>query len=569
MIYSKIFKLLKFFPKKQKIHAVIILFLSVLTMCLEIVSVSLIVPLTSSILEEGSFDKQNFINKFIYILYEFGEFKNLAIFCLTLFAIFFSLRIFFNLFLKILQSFFSFKIFEFLTNKILKIYLEKKWSFFTNKNTAEIMRDILEETGVFRSSVILPLTSLISESFILVGIITLLLFYNTFFTIIVIIIFLVIGLGYRYYFKNRLNILASNRQKFSTKVTKNILEIFKLIKEIKLSFTEKFFFNNFTQNNSNYIKTNFTYNLISLIPRYLLEFIILLIFFLLVGYKYISDGNLINLIPTLSLYLVAAFRIMPGIIKILGTFQSIDWGSRSVETLFDLITSNKENKSFLSAKDIKILDFRKIIEFKGINFNYEDKKIIKDFNAKIEKNDIVGIIGKSGSGKTTLVNILMGLLNPAEGKITVDDKDISKNLKGWQKNIFLVQQDNFILDDSIKNNITLGEDKNLFNLERYNKSIKEASLKEFIDNLPAKDNTITGEDGIKISGGQKQRLSIARALYHDPEILVLDEATSSLDVTTESEILDSLHNIKGKKTIIIITHRESSLRLCNRIIRLD
>ena len=569
MIYSKIFKLLKFFPKKQKIHAVIILFLSVLTMCLEIVSVSLIVPLTSSILEEGSFDKQNFINKFIYILYEFGEFKNLAIFCLTLFAIFFSLRIFFNLFLKILQSFFSFKIFEFLTNKILKIYLEKKWSFFTNKNTAEIMRDILEETGVFRSSVILPLTSLISESFILVGIITLLLFYNTFFTIIVIIIFLVIGLGYRYYFKNRLNILASNRQKFSTKVTKNILEIFKLIKEIKLSFTEKFFFNNFTQNNSNYIKTNFTYNLISLIPRYLLEFIILLIFFLLVGYKYISDGNLINLIPTLSLYLVAAFRIMPGIIKILGTFQSIDWGSRSVETLFDLITSNKENKSFLSAKDIKILDFRKIIEFKGINFNYEDKKIIKDFNAKIEKNDIVGIIGKSGSGKTTLVNILMGLLNPAEGKITVDDKDISKNLKGWQKNIFLVQQDNFILDDSIKNNITLGEDKNLFNLERYNKSIKEASLKEFIDNLPAKDNTITGEDGIKISGSQKQRLSIARALYHDPEILVLDEATSSLDVTTESEILDSLHNIKGKKTIIIITHRESSLRLCNRIIRLD
>lgn len=569
MIYSKIFKLLKFFPKKQKIHAVIILFLSVLTMCLEIVSVSLIVPLTSSILEEGSFDKQNFINKFIYTLYEFGEFKNLAVFCLVLFAIFFSLRIFFNLFLKILQSLFSFKIFEFLTNKILKIYLEKKWSFFTNKNTAEIMRDILEETGVFRSSVILPLTSLISESFILVGIITLLLFYNTFFTILVIIIFLVIGLGYRHYFKNRLNILASNRQKFSTKVTKNILEIFKLIKEIKLSFTEKFFFNNFTQNNSNYIKTNFTYNLISLIPRYLLEFIILLIFFSLVGYKYISDGNLINLIPTLSLYLVAAFRIMPGIIKILGTFQSIDWGSRSAETLYDLITSNKENKSFLSAKDIKILDFRKIIEFKGINFNYEDKKIIKDFNDKIEKNDIVGIIGKSGSGKTTLVNILMGLLNPTEGKITVDDKDISKNLKGWQKNIFLVQQDNFILDDSIKNNITLGEDKNFFNLERYNKSIKEASLKEFIDSLPAKDNTITGEDGIKISGGQKQRLSIARALYHDPEILVLDEATSSLDVTTEGEILDSLHNIKGKKTIIIITHRESSLRLCNRIIRLD
>ena len=181
---------------------------------------------------------------------------------------------------------------------------------------------------------------------------------------------------------------------------------------------------------------------------------------------------------------------------------------------------------------------------------------------------MVGIIGKSGTGKTTLVNILIGLLSPTRGKILVDEVDISKNIKGWQKNLFLVQQDNFIFDDTIKKNITLGLNDEDINLERYNECIQDAALKDFIKNLPNKDNTITGEDGIKISGGQKQRLSIARALYHNPEVLVLDEATSSLDLETEKEILSSLNNIKGKKTIFIISHRESSLKLCNKIIRL-
>ena len=181
---------------------------------------------------------------------------------------------------------------------------------------------------------------------------------------------------------------------------------------------------------------------------------------------------------------------------------------------------------------------------------------------------MVGIIGKSGSGKTTLMNILIGLLNPSKGRIEVDDFDISKNIKGWQKNIFLVQQDNFIFDDTIKKNIILGLNEEDIDLEKYNNSIRDAALEDFINSLPNKDNTITGEDGIKISGGQKQRLSIARALYHNPEVLVLDEATSSLDLETEKEILSSLNNIKGKKTIFIISHRESSLKLCNKIIRL-
>ena len=205
--------------------------------------------------------------------------------------------------------------------------------------------------------------------------------------------------------------------------------------------------------------------------------------------------------------------------------------------------------------------------FGGMLTRIEDPEFSRG-NFEINKYDVVGIIGKSGSGKTTLVNILMGLLSPSKGKIEVDEIDISKNIKGWQKNLFLVQQDNYMFDDTIKKNIILGLNEENINYDRYHESIQDAVLKDFINSLPEKDNTITGEDGIKISGGQKQRLSIARALYHNPEVLVLDEATSSLDLETENEILSSLNNIKGKKTIFIISHRESSLKLCNKIIRL-
>ena len=483
-------------------------------------------------------------------------------------CLFFYFKGFSSLVLQLLNTLFSFKIFEFLNKKILKLYLLKKWSFFVNKNTAEIMRDVLDETGLFRSSVILPITNIITEIFVFLGIISFLLIYETSTTILIISTFLIVGLSYRYFFKNKISTLASNRQFYSAKVNKNLLEIFKLIKEIKLSFRENFFYDNYSKNVTSYIQSNFSYNFISLIPRYLLELIVLIIFFSIIGYNYISNDDFINFIPVVSVYLLAALRIMPGIVKILRSFQAIDWGSKSVDVIYDLVKSEDKNTELTNPENIKKLNFQKKIKLVDLNFNYKEKVILENFNFEINKYDVVGIIGKSGTGKTTLVNILIGLLSPTRGKILVDEVDISKNIKGWQKNLFLVQQDNFIFDDTIKKNITLGLNDEDINLERYNECIQDAALKDFIKNLPNKDNTITGEDGIKISGGQKQRLSIARALYHNPEVLVLDEATSSLDLETEKEILSSLNNIKGKKTIFIISHRESSLKLCNKIIRL-
>ena len=568
-MYAKIVRLANLFSFKFKLLAIIILLLTILTMLLEMVSISLIVPLTSSILDNLNSENKSLINNVVYFLFENLGFNDLFTFCLILFAVFFIFRVLLNLILQIANIYFSFKVYQFLTSKVLKIYLNHDWSFFIKKNTAEIMRDILSETGVFRSSIILPLMTLVSEFIILVGILTLLLIYDTKFTLLCLLIFLFVGIIYRLLFKKKLNELANNRQLYSTKVNKNILETFKLIKEVKLSFKENFFYNIFNKNNSNYIKTNFSYNFISLIPRYFFELLILLVFSVLLFFKNINETNMSVIIPSLSLYFLAALRVMPSIVKILRSFQSIDWGVNSVDILFNLIKSSNYKKSIDLSKNIKKMSFENKIQIKDLSFSFEEKDIIKNLNQEIIKNEIIGIVGKSGSGKTTLINIIMGFLYPSKGKILVDNKDILENLNGWRKNIFLVQQENIILDDTIKNNITFNLEENKIDQEKYNMAIKNSNLENYINQLPNKDNTITGENGIQISGGQKQRLSIARALYYDPEILILDEFTSALDSITEKEILETLKRLKKRKTIIIITHRSETLKICDKVINLD
>ena len=301
-MYAKITRLINLFSFKFKLLAIIILLLTTLTMLLEMVSISLIVPLTSTILDNFNSENKSLINSVVYFLFESLGFNDLFTFCLILFAVFFIFRVLLNLILQIANIYFSFKVYQHLTSEVLKIYLNHEWSFFIKKNTAEIMRDILSETGVFRSSIILPLMTLISEFIILFGILTLLLIYDTKFTLLCLLIFLFVGIIYRLLFKKKLNELANNRQLYSTKVNKNILETFKLIKEVKLSFKENFFYGVFYKNNSNYIKTNFSYNFISLIPRYFFELLILLVFFVLFFFKNINETNMSVIIPSLSLY---------------------------------------------------------------------------------------------------------------------------------------------------------------------------------------------------------------------------------------------------------------------------
>ncbi|MDA9030954.1 ABC transporter ATP-binding protein, partial [Candidatus Pseudothioglobus singularis] len=207
------------------------------------------------------------------------------------------------------------------------------------------------------------------------------------------------------------------------------------------------------------------------------------------------------------------------------------------------------------------------IIFENVTFKYSenDAEVLKELNFKVPKGSMVGIVGESGAGKSTIINLLLGLLSPTNGKVLVDNNDIKKNLKAWQKQIGYVPQTIYLTDDSVTNNIALGVPQKDIKMDKVMDCIAAINLSKLIDQLPHGIDSLVGERGVRISGGQLQRLGLARALYNDPQVLILDEATSSLDIETEEKIMKIIKNFQGLKTIFIISHRMSTLKYCDQI----
>ena len=278
----------------------------------------------------------------------------------------------------------------------------------------------------------------------------------------------------------------------------------------------------------------------------------------------IQDAN--KFLSTAALFAVAGFRVLPSLNRVVNGVQYINFYIPSINII------SSEFKKFNSELDKldKKFSFEKNISMKGVSFYYNSEKFkaLNNISFYVLKGEAIGIAGGSGSGKSTLINILLGLLKPNRGEIFIDNEPI-QNFQSWQSLIGFVPQNTFLTNDTILNNIAFGIPKEEIDLKKIDKCINLASLHTTIENFPEKINTYVGERGIKLSGGQVQRIGIARALYDDPEILILDEATNSLDSNTENEIIDSINNLKGKKTIIMITHNTSNLMYFDRVYKLE
>ena len=252
----------------------------------------------------------------------------------------------------------------------------------------------------------------------------------------------------------------------------------------------------------------------------------------------------------------------------MNSIQQVRYGKISLDIylkeleLTDTFTKNSENVE---------LNFKNEIHLQNISYSYPKSKSesVKNINLKIKKGELLGIVGKSGSGKTTIIDIILGLLYPTTGTISIDKNLIDTRNLIWRSLFGYVQQDIFLIDDSLKKNIALGVAEEEINYQNLQYAINSAQLSNFVDSLPLKVETNVGEKGVKISGGQRQRIAIARALYFRPSVLILDEATSALDIETEKNVMESISNLKGKCTIIIISHRLSILDNCDRVFKLE
>ena len=369
--------------------------------------------------------------------------------------------------------------------------------------------------------------------------------------------------------KKVLVLAGEERQKFDGLRIKILNIIHGGFKEIKVLNKLNYFIQKYNSSNKKFAYSYKKQIALSQLPRFLLEILTVISLLILVIILMVRDHSNIEIITFLSIFAGCAFKIMPAANRIIRSLQMLKFGKSSIEIILNFLLKNNSvstssNKYLNNNNDI-------FFEIKNLNFSYGSKRNdfqFENINFKLKKNDAIGIIGPSGSGKSTLVNFILGLETTNSGTIETFGKSIHDDIFSWRSKIGYVPQDIFLFEDSIKENIALGVNKNEINDQKIFDVLKKVQLKEFIMNLNDGINTPVSERGLNLSGGQKQRLGIARALYNNPEILIFDEATSALNAEIEDEIIDQIYQLKENVTLVIITHKPSILKNCNKIYKM-
>lgn len=455
--------------------------------------------------------------------------------------------------------------------RLIEGYLNQPYSWFLSRHSADLGKTILSEVQQSIVSGLNPLIELIAKSMIAIAIIFLLIIAEPKLAFIVGLslggAYLIIFLTMRRQLIQMGDVRLKNNQLRFTVVS----ESFGAVKEIKIGRLEHIYIKLFANASEKFAKTQATTEVIAALPRFILEAIAFGGVLLMILYFISERGGFNSALPILTLYVFAGYRLMPALQQIYVSFTQLSFVGPAVDKIYEDLNDLKlHNSNHDPEDDIKL---KKSITLKDLHFNYPNssRRALKNINITIPAKSKVGFVGVTGSGKTTLIDIILGLLEAQKGTLEVDEKIITKNNhRSWQRSIGYVPQSIYLLDDSVEANIALGVDTKDIKKDSLEKAARIAKLHEFIINdLPNKYKTIIGERGVRLSGGQRQRIGLARALYHNPKVLILDEATSSLDIQTEKAVMEAVNNFNKDITIILIAHRLDTVKNCDIIFKLD
>ena len=442
--------------------------------------------------------------------------------------------------------------------------------FHMRTNTAELIKNVTTEVDSVMAS-LLSISNITLEFILLVGLLIFLFFLNFKITIVCLLLFLILSFLITTFNSKKNILLGKQRVKFVQKRLQNIIEALTGSKTYEITGLRDKAISVFDINNIKVANISIETYFRNASPKPLIELftiIVITIFLIILNNQ---DISLNFMLPTLGVFLTAAYRLIPSFSTILSSLQGYHYSIQAINNL----SKDFEKFKKIDLKDGPKIIFQNQISLNNLSFSYQEsstleKNLILDkVNLTIKKGSKIGIIGESGSGKSTFIDILMGLLTNYKGEILIDGKNVRSSFSGWQKNIGCVPQDVFILDDTLKKNIAFGLDEETINNDKIYQTLELAGLKGFVDNLPLKIETIIGEKGDRISGGQKQRVGIARALYLDPDILILDEPTSALDETTEEKIVKEIFEKNKSKTVIFVSHNQNNLNYYETIYKVD
>jgi ATP-binding cassette, subfamily B, bacterial PglK len=460
-----------------------------------------------------------------------------------------------------------------LADRLYTHYLKQDWLFHASGSSAQLTKQISNESLRVTQGILVPFVHL-NSNVVFVTFMSISIFI--FDPMVAIVGFVIFTLSYYSIFKIVSHTLLKNGRSISEMYEQRFRlmnEGFGGIKDVLLLGRDNHFIDRFYKTGVIFANSQGVNSALSHAPRYFMELVafgsmISLILYLFINY----DGDLSLILPILSVYAIAGIKLLPAFQQIYNSFATIEGNIAGFEAVHqDLIDSSKI-KSVTNKKEEGYLSLKKQISLENISFTYPGKgvPVLNKMNISIPVKKVIGIVGPSGSGKSTIVDMLLGLIEPQEGLLKVDEEIINiQNRRAWQNSIGFVAQAIFLSEGTIAENIAFGLSEDQINLKNVHNALQLANLDEFVQGLKNGVHTKVGERGVQLSGGQRQRIGIARALYHKAEVLIFDEATSSLDGLTEKMIMQAVHKFSGEKTIIMIAHRLKTIEKCDQIFFID
>ena len=547
---------------REKGRLAIIWLLIVLGMILETMSLGLVIPLI------GLMSDDKYVRNVPVIGRSLTEYSANAV-VLIMMGIFVAVFVIKAVFMYLsiaVQKRFSFEASVRLCQLTFETYLQQPYGFHLQQNSSTLVRNI-ENARLLVAGGLDPFLVLITDGLIALGLFALMLIVEPVGTAGVLILLSISVVIFQASTRKPLKSWGVARKVHAGKVLQHLQQGMHGVKDIKILGRERKFLKDHQQHLITHLDAERRFALLQSLPKIFFELVAIIGMAFVVVLMILTGDKISDVVITLGLFAAIAFRVIPSAGRVVASVQTIDYNGPIIRNFF---ADSQLPRPELEGSTLP-MQFNNSIMLQNVSFCYADssRNALESVSLTISCGEAIGIIGASGAGKSTLVDVILGLLPPSSGSIEVDGYSISSNLRGWQQLIGYVPQSIYLVDDSIRKNIAFGVPDLDVDEAAVRRAVNAAQLDEFVDSLPDGLDTVVGERGVRLSGGQRQRIGIARALYHDPKVLVLDEATSSLDSETEHGVMEAVRKLQGSKTILIIAHRVSTVGYCNTVYRFE
>jgi ATP-binding cassette, subfamily B, bacterial PglK len=553
--------------RRERRGALVLLGMMIVGMALETLGIGLVVPAIAVLTDPAMAERSPRLRQMLDAA-GIGDREALVTWAMTGLVAIYLVKAAFLALLAWHQTRFVFGVQANLSQRLFTMYLRLPYTFHLQRNSAQLIRNAVNEVNMFTFHAMMAGLTLLAEGLVLIGLGVLLLVLEPVGALVVFGVLGAASWGSLALTRGSLLRWGKARQHHEGLRIQHLQQGLGGVKDVKLLGRERDFIDQYGIHNRQSARAGELQLTLQQLPRLWLELLAVLGLAVLVFTMMGQGRKVMTILPTLGLFAAAAFRLMPSANRVLGALQSLRFGLPAINTLYEEIGFEKPAVAAAASAGQA---FRERVELDRVSYTYEGAATpaLEDISIEIRRGESVGIIGTSGAGKSTLVDVLLGLLTPSNGEVRVDGVSIRSGLRAWQNQVGYVPQSIFLTDDSLRHNIAFGLPREQIDEAAVRRAVRAAQLEEFVAGLPEGLETLVGERGVRLSGGQRQRIGIARALYHDPAVLVLDEATSSLDIATETEFMQSIGELRGAKTIVIVAHRLATVANCTRLYRLE